>query len=115
MHAESCLTLCDPVNCSPPGSSVHGIFQARILEWVPFPFPGDLPHLGIESASTTSPSVAGIFFTIAHLGSPQYARVPYSVVTCPESHQMLPVQEMDPSDWLGPCAGSKILKQVQGI
>ena len=32
--AQSCLTLCEPVNCSPPGSSVHGISQARILEWV---------------------------------------------------------------------------------
>ena len=31
---QSCLTLIDPMNCSPPGSSVHGIFQARILEWV---------------------------------------------------------------------------------
>ena len=29
-----CLTLCDPVDCSPPGSSIHGIFQARILEWI---------------------------------------------------------------------------------
>ena len=32
--AQSCLTLCDPLDYSPPGSSVHGIFQARILEWV---------------------------------------------------------------------------------
>ena len=31
---QSCLTLCDPMGCSPPGSSVHGIFQARVLEWV---------------------------------------------------------------------------------
>ena len=31
--AQSCLTLCDPMDCSPPGSSVHGIFQARALEW----------------------------------------------------------------------------------
>ena len=31
---QSCLTLCNPMDCSPPGSSVHGIFQARILEWV---------------------------------------------------------------------------------
>ena len=31
---QLCLTLCDPVDCSPPGSSVHGILQARILEWV---------------------------------------------------------------------------------
>ena len=32
--AQSCLTLCDPLDCSPPGSSIHGILQARILEWV---------------------------------------------------------------------------------
>ena len=31
---RSCPTLCDPMDCSPPGSSVHGIFQARVLEWV---------------------------------------------------------------------------------
>ena len=31
---QSCLTLCDTIDCSPPGSSVHGVFQARILEWV---------------------------------------------------------------------------------
>ena len=32
--AQSCPTLCDPTDCSPPGSSIHGIFQARVLEWV---------------------------------------------------------------------------------
>ena len=31
--AQSCSTLCNPVDCRPPGSSVHGIFQARVLEW----------------------------------------------------------------------------------
>ena len=36
--AQSCPTLCDPRDCSPPGSSVHGILQARILEWVAIPF-----------------------------------------------------------------------------
>ena len=36
--AQSCLTLCDPTDCSLPGSSVHGILQARILEWVVIPF-----------------------------------------------------------------------------
>ena len=35
---QLCLTLCDPMYCSLPGSSVHGIFQARILEWVPISF-----------------------------------------------------------------------------
>ena len=38
--------FCDlPMDCSLPGSTVHGIFQARILEWLPFPSPGDLPRL----------------------------------------------------------------------
>ncbi|XP_059733212.1 zinc finger protein 677 isoform X2 [Bos taurus] len=36
--AQSCLILCDPMDHSPPGSSVHGIFQARILEWIAIPF-----------------------------------------------------------------------------
>ena len=36
--AQSCLTLCDPIDCSPPDSSVHGILQARILEWVAISF-----------------------------------------------------------------------------
>ena len=34
---QSCLTLCDPMDCSLPGSSVHGILQARILEWIAMP------------------------------------------------------------------------------
>ena len=45
---KSCLTLCDSTDCSPPGFSVHGILQARILGWLLFPSPGDLPDLGIE-------------------------------------------------------------------
>ena len=36
--AQLCMTLCDPMDCSLPGSSVHGIFQARILEWVAISF-----------------------------------------------------------------------------
>ena len=49
--AQSCPTLCDPVDRSLPGFSVHGILQARILEWLPFPSPGDLPDPGIEPGS----------------------------------------------------------------
>jgi len=49
--AQSCLTLCNPMDCSPPDSSIHGIFQVRIWEWVAFPSPGDLPDPGIESRS----------------------------------------------------------------
>ena len=59
--AQSCPTLCDPMDSSPPGSSVHGILQARILEWVAIPFfrkssqPSDL---------TQAFCTAGRFFTI---------------------------------------------------
>ena len=55
------------MDCSPPGSFVCGIFQARILEqyWsgLPFPPPGDLPDPGIEPTSLSSPTLAGGFFT----------------------------------------------------
>ena len=64
---QSCPTLCDPMDCCPPGFSVHGILQARILEWLPFPPPGDLPDPGIKPAS---PALAGGFFTTGHLGNP---------------------------------------------
>ena len=39
--AQLCLTLCDTMDCSPPGSSVHGSLQAKILEWVAIPFSRD--------------------------------------------------------------------------
>ena len=45
---QSCPTLCDPMNHSPPGSSVHGILQARILEWVAISY-SSLPHQGLNS------------------------------------------------------------------
>ena len=65
--AQSSLTLCDPMDCSPPGSSIHGISQGRILESrLPFPSLGDLPDTGIEFMShawagrvyTTDPQVS---------------------------------------------------------
>ena len=50
---QSCLTLWDPMKGSPPGSSVHGTSQARILEWTAISSPRDLPHPGIEPVSPT--------------------------------------------------------------
>ena len=50
------------VDCSWPGSSVHEILQARILEWVAFPSPGDRPNPGIAPMSLMSPALAGGFF-----------------------------------------------------
>ena len=57
---QSCLILCDPMDHSPPGTSVHGILQVGIWSGLPCPPPGDLPDLGIKS---TSPALAGRFFT----------------------------------------------------
>ena len=60
---QSCLTLYDAMDCSPPGSSVHGISQVRILEWVAISSSGDFPNPRIEPESPTSPALTGRFFT----------------------------------------------------
>ena len=58
------------MDCSPPGFSVHGIFQARILEWVSFPPPGDLLDPAIKPASPASLALEADFFKSPHhLGS----------------------------------------------
>ena len=67
---QLCLTLCCCMDCSPPASSVNGIFQARILEWVPFPPSGDFPDPGIKPTSSASPALAGRFFTTEPSGKP---------------------------------------------
>ena len=63
---QSCLPLWNPITCGPPGSSVHGILQARILEWLPCPPPGDLPNPGIKPLSLLSPVLTGGFFTTSN-------------------------------------------------
>ena len=68
--AQSCPSLGDPVDGSPPGSSVRGLSQARILEWVACPSPGDLPDPGTESTCLVSPALAGRFFTLVPPGKP---------------------------------------------
>ena len=58
--AQSCPTLCDPMDCSPPGFPVHGILQARILEWIPISFSrGSSQTRGWTWVSY----IAGTFFT----------------------------------------------------
>ena len=64
---KSCLTLCNPMNCSPPGSSVHGISQARILNWVSISFFGDLLDPGIEPGS---PAWQVDSLVLSHQGNP---------------------------------------------
>ena len=68
---QSSLTLCNPVDCSTPGSSVHGILHARILEWVAMPSSGassqprDRTH-----SSYVSCTGRWILLPLCHLGSP---------------------------------------------
>ena len=62
---QSCLMLWDPMDCSPPGSSAHGILQARILEWVVVASPGDLP---VYIRQSQSPSWAPTFPPLVSIG-----------------------------------------------
>ena len=65
MHAkllQSCLTLRDPMDCSLPGSSVHGILRQKYWSGLPCPAPGDLPDPAIGLMSLLSPALAGRFF-----------------------------------------------------
>ena len=67
--AQLCLTLCNPMDCSPPGSSVHRIFQARILEWVAICYSR---RSGIEPTFLGSICLGRwIPYQLCHLGSPQ--------------------------------------------
>ena len=70
-HTQSYLMLCDCMDCSLLGSSVHGIFQARILEWLPLPSPWNLPCPGTEPRSPVSLTLAGALLPLYHLGSPK--------------------------------------------
>ena len=64
--AQSCLTLRDPMDCSPPGSSIHGIFQARVLEW------------GAIAFSKSAP--------ITHISPPSWASFPHACHPTPIGH-----------------------------
>ena len=63
LGVQLCPTLCSPTGYGPPGSSVHGMFQAKILEWLPLPTPGHLSNPGIEPVFLSSPALAGRLFT----------------------------------------------------
>ena len=60
---QLCPTLCDPMDCSPPGSSVHVIIQVRYWSGLPCPPAEDLLHPVIQHESLMSPALAGGFLT----------------------------------------------------
>ena len=73
MHAkslQSCTDLFDPLDCSLPGSSVHGILQARILKRVAMSPPEDLPDSGIKPVSPGACTLQADSLLLSHQGSP---------------------------------------------
>ena len=85
---QSCLTLCDCMDCSPPGSSVHGVLQARILEWVAIPFSrgSSQPRDWMQASS-----VAGRWFTSwATREAPSIIHIVLVVCVCQSQSPSLP-------------------------
>ena len=89
------------MDCSPPGSSVYGIFQARILKWLAFPFPGYLPHPGIEPmVPAESPALAGRFFTTELPGELTNYMYIYIYIICISSIQLLGHVQLFVTPWI---------------
>ena len=83
--ALPCLTLCDPMDCSPPGSSVHGVLQARILEWIAISSGGSSPPRDRNWVSC----IAGRLFTIWATG--KTCSISLLLLLCHFSHVRLSV------------------------
>ena len=76
----SCVRLCDPMDCSPPGFSVHGIFQARIVVWVAISYSRESSWPRDWTESLASSALAGSFFTTEPPGKP-YSQVTDLVIS----------------------------------
>ena len=63
--AQSCLTLSDPMDCNLPGTYVHGIFQARVLEWVPLPSLSDFTRMIISGCIYVATNGITLFIFVA--------------------------------------------------
>ena len=86
MHVLSGLVMSDsfatnPINCSPPGSSVYGIFQKEYWSGLLFHPPGDLPDAGIKPKSPACAELTGGFLSLSHQGSLGKARPAYKFAT----------------------------------
>ena len=99
------------MDCSPPGSPIHGILKARILEWLPFPSPGDLPNPRIEPGS---PHCRQILYWQSHQGSPNLLSVQFSCSVMSDSlwpcglqHTRLPSSSPTPGAYLNSYPSSR--------
>ena len=112
MCVQSCPTLCNPMDCSLPGSSVHGIFQANYWGELPFPTLGDLPTPRVKPASPGSPALAGRLFITEPPGKPTSGQPPICVCELPRplvsTWDVLSLCKSSPATWtsllfLQPC------------
>ena len=79
---QSCPTLCDPTDGSLPGSSVHGILQARILEWVVMPSCRGSSWLRDQTHISCISFIVGVFLPLSHQGSPPFTKCSAVTVMC---------------------------------
>ena len=127
--AQSCLTLCDPMDCSPPGSSIHGIFKAKVLEWgaiayMPFHKQIDIhpSRLSQESFSLRSLfwtvqsfillySINFIALTLKNKLSTNVSSLPHYIVNSESEYQFSSVQSLScvwlfVTPWIAACQAS---------
>ena len=113
---QLCLTLCDPMHCSPPGSSDHGIFEARILEWVAISYSRGSSRPRDQTCMSCVSCIAGKFFThwairknyfmVCLILEKEMAthfsilawRIPWTEEPC--RLQSMGLQELDTTEWL---------------
>ena len=90
--AKSCLTLCNPMDCSLPGSYVHGILQARVLEWVSISSSWGSSQLKDQIHVSCGSPLAGRFFTTELPGKPNHKTVNVINLAVPTAWIMFPTQ-----------------------
>ena len=83
---QSRPTLCDPMDCHPPGSSVHGILQAKILEWVAMPLLQGIFLTAIKPVSPATLALQDDSLLLSHWGSPIWAETYVSHSSLMASH-----------------------------
>ena len=107
LNPFNCIQLCNPMDCSPLGSSVHGILQERILEWVSHALlQGNLPHPGIKPVPLMSLALARGFFTARATSvdakSLQFSRVQlFAMLWTVASQASLSMEFSRPQYWSG--------------
>ena len=101
VYAQSCPTLCYPMDCRFPGSSVHGIFRQEYWNRFPFPTPGGLPHSLIEPEYPASSALAGDSLPLSHQPSPLFLLTLPKGLLCGSVVKNLPANAGNASSILG--------------